>query len=114
MRAEINQRESIIVQLNDVAKNKNVLMAEMNALKEKLASKEMAMEKLGSEFKFLTEESMMCKNDLSANMEKMKGIRSAYNKVISENETLKDDMEVVTAKYNRAKYMYESEKKRNK
>lgn len=112
LQAEINQRESIIARFNHSLKDKNVIVAEMNALKEKLASKEMAMDKLNSDIKPLTEKAAMYKNDLTINLNKTKELEADYNKAVNENERFANDLEIINTKYNRAKYMYESEKKR--
>ncbi|MCK4936117.1 MAG: hypothetical protein KAR84_04630, partial [Elusimicrobiales bacterium] len=112
LQAEISQRESTIAQLNNSVKDKSVLVAEMNALREKFVSKEMAIEKLNSEIKSLVEKSMMYKNDLTISRSKIKEVESIYSKAAGENERLANDIEVIATKYNRAKYMYESEKKK--
>jgi predicted nucleic acid-binding Zn-ribbon protein len=112
MQAEINQRESVISRLKNAVNDKKIILTEMNALKEKLASKEMAMDKLSSEIKPLTEKAMMYKNDLTISLTKAKELEGVYNKAVNDNERLTNDLDVVTTKYNRAKYMYESEKKR--
>ncbi|MCG2726311.1 MAG: hypothetical protein L6420_08700 [Elusimicrobia bacterium] len=112
LQAGINHRESIIAQLNNAAKDKNVIMAEMNALEEKLASKEMAVERLNSELKNTAEKLGTYKSDLTESLNRIKETKDAYNKATNENEELKNNLDVFTAKYNRARYMYESEKKK--
>jgi len=112
LQAEINQREANIAHLNNAVKDKDVLMAEMNALKEKLASKEMAVDKLDREVKPLMEKMMMYKNDLTITLNKVKDLEGVYNKAVNENERLTNDLNVVTTKYNRASAMCDAERKK--
>ena len=59
-------------------------------------------------------EIMSLKNNADDYHGRLKELKGVYNKIVSDNETLKNDIEVIATKYERVKYMYESDKKRNR